>query len=91
MTYRVLTINEKEEWSRLLEKLPVDQQDIYYTPDYYKLYERNGDGTAMCFVYRSVDDIANTWTIPSDYEDYDPPNTASVRRNIQVIVDELEG
>ena len=40
---------------------------------------------------RSVDDIANTWTIPSDYEDYDPPNAASVRRNIQVIVDELEG
>jgi cyclase len=39
----------------------------------------------------SVDAIANAWTVPAQYVDYDPPNPASVRRNIQVIVEELEG
>ena len=39
---------------------------------------------------RTVEEIANAWTIPSQYEDYDPPNLDGVRRNIQVIVDELE-
>jgi hypothetical protein len=58
MTYRVLTIDEKEEWSVLLERLPIDQQDIYYTPDYYELYEKNGYGKAMCFVFRKNDSIA---------------------------------
>ena len=40
---------------------------------------------------RSVDEIANAWAVPAKYADYDPPNPASVRRNIRVIVDELEG
>jgi hypothetical protein len=37
-----------------------------------------------------VDEIANGWAVPAKYADYDPPNAASVRRNVQVIVDELE-
>ena len=53
--YRVLTLSEKDEWSKLLEKLPIEQQDVHYTPDYYELYERNGDGTAICFVYEEND------------------------------------
>jgi len=40
---------------------------------------------------KSVDQIANEWTVPSQYSDYGEPNAASVRRNVQVIVDELEG
>ena len=58
MSYRILTLNEKKEWSISLEKLPVDQQDIYYTPEYYELYEKNGDGQAMCFVFEKDNDIA---------------------------------
>ena len=38
---------------------------------------------------RTVDEIASTWTIPTKYVGYDPPNPAGVTRNIQVIVDEL--
>ena len=49
MSYRLLTLEQKEEWSTLLEKLPIDQQDIYYTPEYYELYECNGAGKAICF------------------------------------------
>ena len=40
---------------------------------------------------RTVDEIANSWTMPTKYAGYDSPNPASVKRNIQVIVDELEG
>ena len=39
----------------------------------------------------SVDELAGAWSLPSAYAHYDPPNEASVRRNVQVIVDELEG
>jgi hypothetical protein len=58
MSYKILTLGEKEEWAKSLEKLPVDQQDIYYTPEYYELYEKIGDGQAMCFVFEKDDDIA---------------------------------
>ena len=58
MSYHILTLNEKKEWSTSLEKLPVDQQDIYYTPEYYELYEKNGDGQAMCFVFEKDNAIA---------------------------------
>ena len=37
-----------------------------------------------------VDQIANEWTVPTQYDDYSEPNPSSVRRNVQVIVDELE-
>ena len=40
---------------------------------------------------RSVDEIAAAWTLPAAYAHYDAPNEAGVQRNIQVIVDELEG
>ena len=39
---------------------------------------------------RTVDEIASAWTMPTKYVGYDPPNPAGVKRNIQVIVDELE-
>ena len=40
---------------------------------------------------RSVDELAGAWSLPAAYAHYDPPTEASVRRNVQVIVDELEG
>lgn len=39
---------------------------------------------------KSVDEIAAAWTLPARYAGYDPPNEASVRRNVQVIVEEIE-
>ena len=39
---------------------------------------------------QSVDEIANSWTLPAKYTDYDQPNPDAVKRNVQVIVDELE-
>ena len=38
---------------------------------------------------RSVDDIAAAWSLPAQYSHYDEPNATSVRRNVQVIADEI--
>lgn len=40
---------------------------------------------------QTVDEIAEGWTLPSEYAGYDAPNPAGVKRNIEVIVSELEG
>ena len=39
---------------------------------------------------KTVDQIANEWTVPTQYDEDGEPNPSSVRRNVQVIVDELE-
>lgn len=58
MKYKVLTLKEKREWSELLNRLPIEQQDVYYTPEYYSLYQYNGDGDAQCFVFEQDGNIA---------------------------------
>ena len=58
MKFEVLSLKDKKEWSALLSKLPIEQQDIYFTPEYYELYENNGDGKAQCFVFEENDEIA---------------------------------
>lgn len=54
----LLTLNEIEEWKALLLRLPASQKDIYYFPEYYSLYEHNGDGKANCFVFEKKGNIA---------------------------------
>jgi glyoxylase-like metal-dependent hydrolase (beta-lactamase superfamily II) len=39
---------------------------------------------------KTVDEIASSWVKPSRYADYDSSNAGGVRRNIQVIVEELD-
>lgn len=51
MAYKFLCLDNSSEWNSLLSQLPCDQQDVYFTPEYYALYEQNGDGKACCFVY----------------------------------------
>ena len=58
MYYKILTSAKKKDWNNALKKLPIDQQDIYYTPEYYELYENYGDGKAQCFVFEKDGDIA---------------------------------
>ncbi len=58
MNIKLLDLARKEEWMTCLQRLPVGQQDIYYTPEYYSLYEKNGDGEAYCFVFEQDGEIA---------------------------------
>jgi hypothetical protein len=56
--FKIISLENKDEWTFLLGKLPISQQDIYYTPEYYSLYENYGDGKAQCFVFEKNGDIA---------------------------------
>jgi hypothetical protein len=58
MRYRVLDLTERHNWGDCIARLPVEQQDIYFTPQYYHLYERYSDGQARCFVFESGDEVA---------------------------------
>lgn len=58
MNYKVLSLKETDQWKSFLKQMPDDQQDIYYTPDYYSLYQNMGDGNAQCFVFEKNGEIA---------------------------------
>ncbi|MBS4034542.1 MAG: GNAT family N-acetyltransferase [Ignavibacterium sp.] len=55
---KILTLKNRVEWGAYLNRLPLLMQDSYYTPEYYEIYEKNGDGSARCFVYEDHNDIA---------------------------------
>ena len=51
MNFEIFDLNEKAKWEDALKQLPITQQDVYYTPNYYALYQEKNDGQARCFVY----------------------------------------
>lgn len=57
MNYKVLALEDSEEWNDLLGQLPINQQDVYFTPEYYSLYQNYGDGEACCFVFEHGGEI----------------------------------
>ncbi len=54
----VLNLSNSDKWREYLQQLPVEKQDIYFTPEYYQLYELLGDGLAQCFVFQKGNDLA---------------------------------
>ena len=56
--YKVLNLKDSIEWTDYLKRLPISQQDIYFTPEYYSLYENNGDGKACCFIFEKEEHLA---------------------------------
>ena len=56
--YEILSLDDSDVWKLYLEKLPVEKQDIYYTPEYYQIYQNYGDGQALCFVYQDDNKLA---------------------------------
>ncbi|MDP4266846.1 MAG: peptidoglycan bridge formation glycyltransferase FemA/FemB family protein [Bacteroidota bacterium] len=56
--YNILKLGDTKIWNEYLRNLPINQQDIYFTPEYYNLYENLGDGIANCFVYKENENIA---------------------------------
>jgi lipid II:glycine glycyltransferase (peptidoglycan interpeptide bridge formation enzyme) len=57
-SFSILNLEDKEKWNAFLNRLPIEQQDIYFTPEYYQLYEEYGDGKAQCFVFEKENKIA---------------------------------
>jgi hypothetical protein len=56
--FEVLSLQVADKWNELLRQLPKEQQDIYFTPEYYRLYEDFGDGEARCFIFQKDNDYA---------------------------------
>lgn len=54
----ILHISDSLQWNKYIKQLPLEQQDIYFLPEYYQLYEENGEGKATCFVFEKNGDLA---------------------------------
>jgi hypothetical protein len=55
---KVLTLNDSESWEDYLNRLPIEQRDVYFTPQHYRLYQEKGEGLAYCFIYECDGKIA---------------------------------
>ena len=49
--YNLFSLKRKELWHDALAMLPTRAKDVYFTPEYYSLYQNYGDGEAFCFVF----------------------------------------
>lgn len=56
--FQVLTLDDATKWNDYHCQIPECQQDIYFSPQYYKLYQENGDGKACCFVFEQGSSLA---------------------------------
>lgn len=55
---KILTGKDVQEWNGFLSQLPKERRDVYFTPEYYSLYEAYGDGEAQCFVFEKDGELA---------------------------------
>ena len=53
MKTMLFELSEKDKWNARLKDFDILCQDIYFTPEYYSLYQENGDGNAKCFFYET--------------------------------------
>ncbi len=56
--YYFLTREDIGKWKYISGRLPSQNQDVYFSPEYYSLYENNGDGKTMCFVFEEEGELA---------------------------------
>lgn len=58
------------EWDYYISKLPLNLRDIYFTRQYYKVQEVNGEGTGRLFIYEYEDKIALYPFLINEIENY---------------------
>ncbi len=56
--YKIFNTRNKLEWQNALQENNLCFADIYYSPEYYEIYQNNGDGTAQCFYFEDDGKIA---------------------------------
>lgn len=56
-TNHLFTLKDKSLWKEYFERLIAQRKDVYFTPEYYSLYENYGDGEAMCFVFEKEGEL----------------------------------
>jgi hypothetical protein len=57
-TSALLTLKQSSQWTGYFNQLPALHRDVYFTPQYYEIYELHGDGKAACFFFREGNNIA---------------------------------
>ncbi len=55
---RVFGLGEEALWSDAFDKICSGRKDVYFTPEYYALYQNYGDGEAFCFVFEKDGNLA---------------------------------
>lgn len=53
----LLTLKDLNLWNKYLQLLQKDNRDIYFSPEYYSLYQNYGDGEACCYVFEKDGEI----------------------------------
>ena len=48
--YYWLDYSQKDKWEESLSKFPDEKRDVYFDPEYVKLYE-DGSRKAVCFIF----------------------------------------
>lgn len=56
--FEVCNLQTSGKWDEFLENFPIEKRDIYFTPQYYQIYENNGEGKATCLIYKDGKEIA---------------------------------
>ena len=57
----LITLNDKELWDKNFLELPNNLQDVYYSSNYYQVYQSNSNSIACCFIYKNQ---GNTFFYP---------------------------
>jgi hypothetical protein len=56
--YEILTLKDAEKWIELVENMPLGLKDIYSTPQFYSLFEKENLTQAHCFIFKDQGEIA---------------------------------
>ena len=54
----MVIIEDVAMWRKKMQMLQSEQCDIYFSPEYYSLYQNYGDGEAQCFIFEKNGNIA---------------------------------
>ncbi|WP_335870609.1 GNAT family N-acetyltransferase [Bacillus sp. 2205SS5-2] len=53
--YQTYDLSQQDQWNYYFNRL--EDKDIYFSPKYCELYERNGDGKAILFIYHEQENF----------------------------------
>ncbi len=55
---KIFTVENAIEWNNKLKLFQIENQDVFFTPEYLKIQEIEGLGQAICFTFRKGNNIA---------------------------------
>lgn len=56
--YNLLDLNKSDQWNAYINLIQKNFKNVYFSPQYYEIYQKNGDGIAQCFVFEIDGQIA---------------------------------